>query len=123
MINLIPFGQLDGGHVTYALLGPRQNRVSRFVLRALPALGIIVSAAYAIPSYLDGVRGEQLSGDLSAGYYWLFWALLLWFLTRATGPGHPPTDDDQLSPRRRLVGALTLFLFVLLFMPAWLRVQ
>ncbi|MFW2389140.1 MAG: site-2 protease family protein [Polyangiales bacterium] len=123
MINLIPFGQLDGGHVAYALLGPRQNRVSHYVLRALPILGVVVSAAYAIPTYLDGVRGERLSADLGAGFYWLFWALLLWFLTRATGPGHPPTDDDQLSPRRRLVGVLTLFLFVLLFMPNWLREQ
>ena len=123
MINLIPFGQLDGGHVAYALLGPRQDRVSGYVLRSLPILAIVVGAAYAIPSYLDGVRGEQLSSDAGAGSYWLFWALLLWFLTRATGPGHPPTDDDRLSPRRRLVGVLTLVLFALLFMPAWLRVQ
>jgi membrane-associated protease RseP (regulator of RpoE activity) len=123
MINLIPFGQLDGGHVAYAMLGPRQDRVSRYVLRALPVLAVVVGAAYAIPSYLDGIRGEQLSSDAGAGFYWFFWALLLWFLTRATGPGHPPTDDDRLSPRRRVVGALTLVLFALLFMPAWLRVQ
>jgi len=123
MINLIPFGQLDGGHVAYAILGPRQNRISRYVLRALPILGVVVGAAYAIPTYLDGVRGERLSGDLRAGFGWLFWALLLWVLTRVTGPGHPPTDDDRLSPRRRLVGVLTLFLFALLFTPAWLRAQ
>ncbi|MFO0659586.1 MAG: site-2 protease family protein [Polyangiaceae bacterium] len=31
MINLLPFGQLDGGHVAFALLGPRQNRIARWV--------------------------------------------------------------------------------------------
>jgi membrane-associated protease RseP (regulator of RpoE activity) len=123
MINLLPFGQLDGGHVAYALLGRRQDQVSRYVLRLLPMLAIVVSAAYGIPSYLDGRRGDALIYDASAGMHWLVWAVVLWLLTRATGPGHPPTEDDQLSPRRRLVGWLTLSLFVLLFMPSWIRMQ
>jgi hypothetical protein len=55
--------------------------------------------------------------------HWLVWALVLWMLTRATGPGHPPTEDTALSPRRRTVGWLTLSLFALLFMPAWIRMQ
>jgi len=123
MINLLPFGQLDGGHVAYALLGRRQDQVSRYVLRLLPMLAIVVSAAYGIPSYLDGRRGDALIFDASAGMHWLVWAVVLWLLTRATGPGHPPTEDDRLSPRRRLVGWLTLSLFILLFMPSWIRMQ
>lgn len=123
MINLIPFGQLDGGHIAYALLGPRQNRVSHFILRALPVLALIVCAAYGIPSYLEGVRGARLYGDATAGFYWLFWALLLAMLTRVAGPGHPPTDDSRLSPKRRAIGWLTLLLFLLLFMPSWIRTQ
>lgn len=123
MINLIPFGQLDGGHVAYALLGHRQNSVSALVLRALPILAVIVCLAYGLPAYLHGIRGERLVYDASAGVHWLVWAFLLWLLTRATGPGHPPTEDSQLSPRRRAVGWLTMLLFVLLFMPAWIRMQ
>jgi len=123
MINLIPFGQLDGGHVGYALLGPRQDRLSRHVLRLLPWIAIIVGAAYGIPAYLDGVRGERLSFDLFAGMHWLVWAVVLWLLTRATGSSHPPTEDSVLSPRRRVVGCLTLCLFALLFMPSWIRMQ
>jgi membrane-associated protease RseP (regulator of RpoE activity) len=123
MINLLPFGQLDGGHVAYALLGPRQDQLSRKLLRLLPVLAIIVSAAYGIPSYLDGIRGDELIYDATAGMHWLVWAFVLWALTRATGPSHPPTEDTQVSPRRRLVGWLTLSLFVLLFMPSWLRIQ
>jgi len=123
MINLLPFGQLDGGHIAYALLGRRQDQFSRYVLRLLPVLAIVVSAAYGIPSYIDGARGERLAYDASAGMHWLVWALVLWALTRATGPDHPPTEDAQVSPRRRVVGWLTLSLFVLLFMPSWIRMQ
>jgi len=123
MINLLPFGQLDGGHVAYALLGRRQDRISKYVLRLLPALAIIVSAAYGIPSYLEGARGERLGHDALAGMQWLVWALVLWALTRATGSEHPPTNDSEASPRRRIVGWLTLSLFVLLFMPSWIRMQ
>jgi membrane-associated protease RseP (regulator of RpoE activity) len=123
MINLLPFGQLDGGHIAYALLGRRQDQLSRYVLRLLPLLAIVVSAIYGIPSYLDGVRGEKLTYDASAGMHWLVWALVLWALTRATGPNHPPTEDAYVSPRRRIVGWLTLSLFILLFMPSWIRMQ
>ena len=123
MINLLPFGQLDGGHVAYALLGPRQNQVSRKVLRLLPAVAVVVSLAYAVPAYLAGVRGDRLIYDATAGMHWLIWAAVLWLLTRATGPGHPPTEDEALSSTRRVVGWLTLSLFVLLFMPSWIRMQ
>jgi membrane-associated protease RseP (regulator of RpoE activity) len=123
MINLLPFGQLDGGHVAYALLGRRQDQVSRRLLRFLPLLAIIVSAAYSIPSYIDGIRGDQLTNDVMAGMHWLVWAFVLWMLTRATGSSHPPTEDNHVSPRRRVAGWLTLSLFVLLFMPSWIRMQ
>ncbi len=123
MINLLPFGQLDGGHVAYALWGRRQDRISRHVIRFLPALALLVCVAYGLPSYLEGARGDRLIYDASAGLQWLVWAFVLWILTRATGPDHPPTEDSVLSPRRRIVGLLTLSLFGLLFMPAWLRMQ
>lgn len=123
MINLLPFGQLDGGHVAYALLGERQDQLSRKLLRSLPVLALVVSAAYGVPAYLDGIRGDKLIYDAAAGMHWLVWAVVLWFLTRATGPNHPPTEDSEVSPRRRLVGWFTLSLFVLLFMPSWIRMQ
>jgi membrane-associated protease RseP (regulator of RpoE activity) len=123
MINLLPFGQLDGGHVAYALLGERQDQLSRKLLRSLPVLALVVSAAYGVPAYLDGIRGDKLIYDAAAGMHWLVWAVVLWFLTRATGPDHPPTEDSEVSPRRRLVGWFTLSLFVLLFMPSWIRMQ
>ncbi len=123
MINLLPFGQLDGGHIAYALLGTRQDRVSKRVIRLLPVVAAVVGLAYAAPAYLEGIRGDGLWTEAAAGMHWLVWAGVLWLMTRATGSDHPPTEPGLLSPRRRLVGWFTLSLFLLLFMPAWIRIQ
>jgi hypothetical protein len=49
--------------------------------------------------------------------FWLFWFLILAWMRRRTGMNHPPTDEGELSPKRRLVAWGCLALFVLLFMP------
>jgi len=121
MINLVPFGQLDGGHVAYALWGERQNRVSKHMLWVLPLVGVIVSVAYGLPYYLQGMRGEPLYTHLLSGVHWLVWAAVLLLMKRLAGSDHPPTDDATLSPKRRLIAGLTLALFGLLFMPSWMR--
>ena len=122
MINLLPFGQLDGGHVAYALIGPKQDRVSRWVLRLLPIMALLVCIAYGLPSYLAGDRGDRLIANAMAGVQWMVWAALLYGMTRFAVSDHPPTEDDTLSPRRRVIAVFTLSFFVLLFMPSWLRV-
>jgi membrane-associated protease RseP (regulator of RpoE activity) len=119
MINLIPVGQLDGGHVAYALFGERQNAYGRAVHRALPFLGIAVSTVYVAGALAAG--DGDLWGELSAGIHWLFWAGLLLVLRGASGGDHPPTERGSLGPWRRGVAILTLVFFVLLFMPSWIR--
>lgn len=144
-INLVPFGQLDGGHIAFALFGPKQHRVSRWVLRVLPVLALGVSAYYAWVA-------AQALGHFSwthafAGSHWLVWAVLLGFMTRIgrnqlrraaedpdLRPGvealgdpelaalHPPFDPGTLTPARKALGVLCLGLFVLLFMPSMMRV-
>ena len=123
MINLLPFGQLDGGHVAYALLGRRQDRISRGVLFALPVLAVVVCGAYALSGWLAGHRGDTLEYDAAAGIQWAVWAAVLFLMSRTVGIAHPPTEDVTLSPRRRWVAIGTLSLFVLLFMPSWIRLQ
>ena len=123
MINLIPFGQLDGGHVAYALLGRREDRFSRWSLALMPALAVVVSLAYGVPSWLAGDHGDRLVSNALAGMQWGVWGILLLVMTRFAGIDHPPTDDDTLSPKRRVVAVATLALFVLLFMPTWFRIQ
>jgi membrane-associated protease RseP (regulator of RpoE activity) len=95
-LNLIPLGQLDGGHVTYAWLGERGAlRVSRLVSAGLLLAGIFVSMN------------------------WLVW----WLLTRIViGLRHPPAiDDAPIGPARRVVALASLALFVLTFVPVPFR--
>ena len=75
-LNLFPFGQLDGGHITYALFGRRA--------RWLSAATIVGTVALAI-------------GSLS----WAAWAVLMVGMTAVHGVGHPPTGDDAPAARPR----------------------
>jgi membrane-associated protease RseP (regulator of RpoE activity) len=91
-LNLLPAGQLDGGHVVYAARGRRS--------RLLPGLLI------AVLVWL-GLRGQPV---------WMFWALVLAVMAFL---GHPPTMNDSrpLDPGRRLATIATLAVFVLTFVP------
>jgi membrane-associated protease RseP (regulator of RpoE activity) len=90
-LNLLPVGQLDGGHVAYAVFGRHHRWISRGVLTFLVVLGV------------GGWPG------------WLLWAFLLLVL----GIRHPlPLDPHTPLDRPRMVAAaLTLVIFVLTFMP------
>lgn len=92
-LNLLPVGQLDGGHVVYALFGSRQIWVSR--------LAVAVIAGLAVLDYWDG---------------WIFWAVLLVVM----GLRHPPPIDDitPLDLRRKLAAWGMLVLLGLTFTPA-----
>ena len=98
MINLLPIGQLDGGHVIYALFGRTQWRVANAVLLILIALG----------AYLAVATNQLLN-------VWLMWALL----TQVFGLRHPPPLDDitPLDRKRKLIGYATIVIFVLIFTP------
>ncbi|MEM9070705.1 MAG: site-2 protease family protein [Myxococcota bacterium] len=121
MINLIPHGQLDGGHIAYALVGPKQDRYGEVVLRALPVIAFLSSGYYVLQAFLDQAPWSVIKDEALAGAPWLFWFVLLNFMGRFSGMEHPPTEDATLSPVRRIVAIGTLAVFVLLFMPSWGR--
>jgi membrane-associated protease RseP (regulator of RpoE activity) len=121
MINLLPIGQLDGGHIAYALFGERQEAFSQRLRALLPLLAIGTALLYGLPAYLHGERGDALMNELSNGMHWFVWWLILVILRRTSGLEHPPTEPGSLSPRRRLVAALTLLIFFLLVMPSPMR--
>jgi membrane-associated protease RseP (regulator of RpoE activity) len=94
-LNLLPIGQLDGGHVVYALLG----RFHRLVAR----LGLVVILGLATLGWPG----------------WILWAVLVVIF----GLDHPPTlDDTPLDPGRRFAAWLTIVLFVLTFMPVPIKI-
>jgi membrane-associated protease RseP (regulator of RpoE activity) len=120
MINLVPVGQLDGGHVAYALFGERQDVYSRWVRRGLLAVSLGLSLAALLGALQAGVRGEALVRPATAGLNWLLWWGVLTLMARFTGDQHPPTEPSELSPARRVLAWFTLLLFVALFMPTWI---
>jgi membrane-associated protease RseP (regulator of RpoE activity) len=89
-INLLPLGQLDGGHILYAATGRLQRRL------ALPLWLLL------------GLMGVYWVG-------WLFWC----FIVLLIGLYHPPVYDESepLDAKRRLVAWLGLAMLILSFMP------
>jgi membrane-associated protease RseP (regulator of RpoE activity) len=121
MINLIPWGQLDGGHIAFALLGRLQNRAAPFVLAAVFALFVFNLFRFVAP-VLSGASALPLEAAVGNSLFWLVWFVFLSLMRRFTGRGHPPFEPGPLSPRRRAVAAACLVLFVLLCMPTPLSV-
>jgi membrane-associated protease RseP (regulator of RpoE activity) len=93
MLNLLPFGQLDGGHILYGLLGRRQGRVGRGFLLLLLPLGFL-------------------------WWGWWFWAVAAVLLSRGRMT-HPDVLQhwEGLGPRRRLVALGAILIFFLCFSP------
>ncbi len=90
-LNLLPIGQLDGGHILYSSFGERHRIFSKVFLLGLIPLGLLMY------------------------WPWLLWAGLL----LALGLRHPPIfDATSLTPGRRRLGWLALAMFLLCFMAA-----
>lgn len=123
MINLMPIGQLDGGHVMRAWLGDRHERLSGLFHRALLAIGVVVGGGLFVEAivYDQGVAGAA-SYALSGVTPWLIWAGLL-LLMRRIGGGeyHPEVVGPPLSPGQRRLAIGMVVLFVLLFVPVPMR--
>ncbi len=96
-INLIPIGQLDGGHILYSLVG-RKSRVA----------GI---SAFVLLLVLNFVLIVEFSS-----FVWVLWVILIFFLI---GFRHPPTRQDHvdLNKERQIIGWLSLTIFILCFSP------
>ena len=98
-LNLLPAGQLDGGHIARALLGPKANGLSYTVIFLL-----IVMTFYGIPGF-----GPPFSG-------WAIYAILIFFL----GTSHPPPSEElsKLDSSRIGVGVLTGLILLTTFTPS-----
>jgi membrane-associated protease RseP (regulator of RpoE activity) len=93
-LNLFPIGQLDGGHISYAVLGRRSTAVT---------LGTVCVAI--------GLTFFSMS--------WLVWTVLLVAMTLAMGPRHPRTIDEDvpLDGARIWLALVALVVFVVCFTP------
>jgi membrane-associated protease RseP (regulator of RpoE activity) len=99
-INLLPIWQLDGGHITYAILGRSRHKI----------LSVISVAALAILSLWDWSWRKPS---------YLFFAVLLLIIGMRLRFYHPPTlcDEEGLDKTRLLLGAAALVILIVSFMP------
>lgn len=100
-LNLMPVGQLDGGHIMYSLLGSKAKRL--FV----PVVAIL--GALTLTSFL-----------IDSTFTWGIWIVLLFLFGRAHA--EPLDDVTPLDPRRRWLGIATLIIFLLIFVPIPFRI-
>ena len=97
-LNLFPIGQLDGGHVSYAVLGPRSTYVT------IVMIFVVISLAYFSSS-------------------WIVWTILLLVMLVMFGPKHPRVFDEDvpLDRTRVLLALIGVAIFVVCFTPAPIR--
>jgi membrane-associated protease RseP (regulator of RpoE activity) len=90
-LNLLPTGQLDGGHIIYALFGPRSKIIFRLTLLAITLICLIYNLG------------------------WLLLVIILFFI----GYKHPPPLDDRtpLDWRRKVTGVFAFVIFFTAFTP------
>ena len=100
LLNMLPVGQLDGGHILRAMAGEQQERIAAFVPLALFSL-----AAYLL-FVADGVDSVGI---------WAMWGLFAVGLAYA-GPANP-VQDEPLDRKRMAIGVLTFVLALLCFTP------
>lgn len=104
-MNMIPVGQLDGGHVVYSMFGEKiQEAVASVFMIFLGVFGLI------------GIIDTYMELNLNIGWSgWLFWAFILFFIVKIK---HPPINDfRELNTGRIYLGYLSLIILVLSFSP------
>ena len=91
-LNLLPMGQLDGGHISYAIFGRRHKLITKVVMAFLAIFGLLFSSPF-----------------------WIFIAVLIAIL----GTRHnPPLDDvTPLNPARVCLAVVAFLILVSCFIP------
>jgi membrane-associated protease RseP (regulator of RpoE activity) len=111
MINLLPAGQLDAGHVAFSLFGPRQNQLAQWVHRSMLAFFFVSVASFALRDLRAGFGFYYLGRHIYNSQFWLVWFEVLAIL----GTLSSREGQDRLGIRPRIVGTLGLALLVGLF--------
>ena len=128
MINLLPIGQLDGGHIATAYFGNRYNRVRGSAAPLAAGRGARWCSSWVLHVGQAGDRappggsGPARSIAMAAAAPWLVWFLLVGLMRRMTGGvNHPAGRRQPLPPSRRALFWLMVVVFVAVFMPVPFR--
>lgn len=104
-MNMIPVGQLDGGHISFAMFGDKNHfRISVIAFTLMFVFGLF--------GFVDAILELNFNIGWSG---WLFWALILYFVIKLK---HPPVPDTaELDKGRILLGWISFFIFIISFSP------
>ena len=102
-LNLMPIGQLDGGHITYAMFGGKSARIAIMGFLALILLNIVLISKFD-------------------SYVYILWPLLILVFIKFK---HPPTlnDSSAIGPLRKFLGYIAYIIFILCFSPMPIYLQ
>jgi membrane-associated protease RseP (regulator of RpoE activity) len=112
-LNLLPVGQLDGGHTVFALFGEKARYFNLVTVGAMAVFA--VAGLEQVQQFLPFLSTVGFTG-------WFVWLGLIFFMI---GPYHPPALDDvtRLDPTRRWLGYAMILIFILTFVPVPLRIM
>jgi len=111
-LNMLPFGQLDGGHVVYAVFGRKIHKIISWIV----AIVCITAGSLSLLSQVKGL--DLILGNGWIG--WLIWGTVLLLFVR---PFHPPVDETiRLDGKRKIVAWVSLIIFILCFTPIPFRI-
>ncbi len=119
VLNLLPIGQLDGGHIVYALF-ERQHAVIANATTAALLLLTVAGPPYAWMTTLrtPGLQVATLFKVWLEGR-WYGWVFFVFIIRVFLGVRHPPLIEAErpLDPSRKRIGYVSLAIFVLCFIP------
>jgi membrane-associated protease RseP (regulator of RpoE activity) len=114
MMNLVPVGQLDGGHVAFALFGKRQNTFGRIAHRSMLAFFVVSIGVLVTRDVRAGFGLYHLGDDVSHSLFWLLWFEVQAVLGAVTSRGRTDlADEGHLSVRTRIAAIVGLALLAM----------
>lgn len=115
-LNLIPSGQLDGGHLVYSLFNKKMHSfVSKISIVIIIILGMGTEPIVNLISFYN-INLNIPEYFLFQGWLgWVIWAFLLVIM----GTKHPPTiyEESDIGTKRKIIALITLLIFIGSFMP------
>ncbi|MCB0752047.1 MAG: site-2 protease family protein [Ignavibacteriae bacterium] len=105
-MNMIPVGQLDGGHVVYSMFGSK-------IQEAVASISLIVLVVLGVSGIVDGALELNFGFGWSG---WLFWGIILLLIIKVK---HPPVRHfEQLDLTRKFLGYFSLLILIVCFAPS-----
>ncbi len=105
-LNMIPIGQLDGGHIIFSMFGGKKHE-------SIASVSLILIIIMGVVGIVDAFMELNLNFGWSG---WLFWGLILYFIIKVK---HPPVPEfEELSTGRMILGYFSLIILILSFSPS-----